>query len=227
MRTARQTEGERTYFIVSDLDPIAYEGAQNLAFIPYKDGLARAYPASTQHLDKFYQHFARVGEEMILQRAGAHSVPWEMALQALLQRLEGQDIHWWLVGSAALAARGLDIAPGDLDLVTDEAGSQRLTDLLFDVLTGPVEDASGWICHWFGRSFLHARIEWIGAPLATSDQEEGITEFGPAAASQLDTIHWRGYALRVPPLAIQLEVNERRGLEKRVQEIRRSMQLIE
>jgi hypothetical protein len=133
MRTACRTEGEQAYFIVYDLDPLAYEGAQHLGFVPYEDGLARMYPASTPHLDTFYQHFARISEEMIQQRTGSHRVPWEQALEALLQRLEGQDI---------------------------------------------------------------------------------------------DTIHWRGYALRVPPLAIQLEVNERRGLEKRVQEIRHRIQLI-
>src|SRR5258708_33315241 len=99
---------------------------------------------------------------MILQRAGIQRVPWESALQALLQRLEGQHIHWWLIGSCALAARGLDVVPGDLDLVTDEAGSHRLAELLFDQLVGPVDDAGGWISHWFGRAFLHGRIEWVG-----------------------------------------------------------------
>lgn len=224
MKTAYKTEGEQAYFIVYELDPLAYEGAQHLAFTPYEDGLARVYPSNTPYLDQFYQHFAHVGEEMILQRAGARPVPWDKALEALLQRLDGQNLNWWLVGSAALAARGMDIAPGDLDLVTDEAGSQRLGELLFDVLIGPIEDSTGWISHWFGRSFLHACIEWIGEPVATSD-ENGVTEFGPLAASQLDTIDWRGYTLRVPPLAIQLAVNERRGLEKRVQEIRRVLTL--
>lgn len=133
MKTACKTEGERTYFIVYELDPLAYEGAQHLAFMPYEDGLAKVYPSNTLHMDQFYQHFAQVGEE-------------------------------------------------------------------------------------------HACIEWIGEPVATSD-ENGVTEFGPLAASQLDTIDWRGYTLRVSPLTIQLAVNERRGLEKRVQEIRRALTL--
>lgn len=219
MRTAYRTEAEKTYFVVYDLDPRGLEGARNLVFTPYENGLARAYPTETPHLDVYYQQFARVAEEMILQRVGTRPVPWESALQALLQRLQGQNIYWWLVGSSALAVRGLDVVPGDIDLVTDDAGSHRLAELLFHELVGPVDDASGWISHWFGRAFLHARIEWIGEPVTTSDAQ-GVTEFGPAAASSLETVCWRGYELRVPPLAIQLAVNERRGLSDRVQKIK-------
>lgn len=228
MRTLYRIEGEKTYFVVYDLDPPGQEGARNLAFTPYEDGLAKAYPTDTPHLDVFYQQFASAAEAMILQRAGVQPVPWEPALEALLQRLEGQSIHWWLGGSCALAARGLDVLPGDLDLVTDESGSHRLAELLDDVLIGPVEDITSWnwICHWFGRAFLHARIEWIGAPIPESDQH-GVTEFGPVAAGSLETIHWRGYDLRVPPLAIQLAVNERRGLDDRVQKIKQVLSLQE
>jgi hypothetical protein len=219
MGTSYRTAGDKTYFVLSDLDSQMQEGARNLAFTPYGNGLARAYPADTPHLDVFYQQFARVAEEMILQRAGARPVPWDRALLALLQRLEGKHIHWWLVGSAALAVRGLDVQPGDLDLVTDDAGSQLLGAVLFDALVGPVEDARGWISKWFGQAFLHACIEWIGAPIPESDQQ-GVTEFGPTAESQLEILSWRGYELRVPPLAIQLAVNERRGLHERVQKIK-------
>lgn len=224
MRTSYRTAGEKTYFMLSDLDPHGQEGAQNLAFTPYEDGLAKAYPADTPHLDVFYQQFARATEAMILQRAGIQPVPWESALQALLQRLEGQNIQWWLCGSCALAARGVDITPGDLDLVTDDAGSHRLAELLGDVLVGPVENITNWnwIARWFGRAFLHARIEWIGTPIPESDQH-GVTEFGPAAASQLEILAFHGYELPVPPLAIQLAVNERRGLSDRVQKIKQHL----
>src|SRR5258708_920533 len=109
MRTSYRTEDEKTYFVVYDLDPQGFEGARNLAFTPYEDGLARVYPTDTPHLDVFYQQFACAAEAMILQRAGIQPVPWESALQALLQRLQGQNIQWWLVGSCALAARGLDV----------------------------------------------------------------------------------------------------------------------
>jgi hypothetical protein len=221
MKTSYRTEGEKTYFLLSDLDPHGQEGVRNLAFTPYEDGLAKAYPTDTPHLEVFYQQFARAAEAMILQSARVQPVPWEAALQALLLRLEGQHIHWWLAGSCALAARGLDVVPGDLDLVTDEVGSHCLAELLGDVLVGPVEDITSWnwIARWFGRAFLHARIEWIGAPISESDQH-GVTEFGPAAASQLEVLAFHGYDLRVPSLAIQLAVNERRGLVSRVQKIK-------
>lgn len=226
MRISYRIEGEKTYFILSDLDSSAQEGARNLAFTPYEDGLAKAYPTDTPHLERLYHQFARAAEAMILQRSRVQVVPWEAALQALLQRLEGQNIYWWLGGSCALAARGIDVNPGDLDLVTDEVGSHHLAELLDDVLVGPVEDVTSWnwIARWFGRAFLHARIEWIGEPIPESDQY-GVTEFGPATASQLEILSWHGYELRVPPLAIQLAVNERRGLDERVQKIRQALSL--
>ncbi len=224
MKTSCRAEGEKTYFVLSDLTPLEQVSAQNLAFLPCADGLAKEYPTDTPHLEILYQQFARSAEAMILQRAGIQPVPWDRALQALLQRLEGQQIHWWLIGSCALAARGLDVAPGDLDLVTNEAGSHRLAELLFDQLVGPVENASGWISRWFGRAFLHARIEWIGELAATSDVQ-GITEFGSTAASSLETIDWHGHKLYVPPLAIQLAVNERRRLVDRMQKIKQRLSL--
>lgn len=73
----------------------------------------------------------------------------------LFQKVEQQDIQWYLAGSAALAARGLDVAPRDLDLIADDAGAHSLGDLLFDTLIHPVEDARGWISNWFGRAFFH------------------------------------------------------------------------
>ena len=44
--------------------------------------------------------------------------------------------------------------------------------------------------------------------------------FGPMAARRLETAEWRGYALRVPPLDLQLAVTERRGLAERAAGIR-------
>jgi hypothetical protein len=39
----------------------------------------------------------------------------------------------------------------------------------------------------------------------------------------LETIHWQGYAIRVPPLDLQLAVNERRGRLERAAVIRAAL----
>jgi hypothetical protein len=58
----------------------------------------------------------------------------------------------------------------------------------------------------------------------TSGQESGwwlagstaLADFGPVAASRLETVTWEGWQLRVPPLDLQRAVSERRGLTARV-----------
>ena len=52
-----------------------------------------------------------------------------------------------------------------------------------------------------------------------------MSDFGPTATGRLDTVTWRGHTLRVPPLDLQLQVSERRGMAARVEEIERAMGL--
>ena len=157
--------------------------------------------------------------DLILQATGLQPVPWETCLLALLERLEGQGLHWWLVGSAALAVRGLPVNPHDIDLVVQDQGTARLKELMLDCLVEPVYDSRGWIWDWFGRCFLHARLEWVGDVNAGAEQE-GPSDFGPTALARCETVQWHGYSINVPPLDLQLAVSERRGLTERADVIR-------
>jgi hypothetical protein len=223
MKTVCRTEGATTYFVMAGLDPAYHEAARSLYYTPVRDGFAKGYPAGTPHLEQIYAQFACWAPEMVLQAARARPIPWDSALSAFLEAIEGQAIDWWLAGSAALAVRGLDVVPGDLDLIVDGASALKLGELLQDHLVEPVLPSSGWIGEWFGRAFLHARVEWVGdvhddvdTPLAS--------DFGPTAASRLEVVRWHGSAIRVPPLDLQLQVSERRGLAERTAKIRRMLE---
>ena len=218
MKTICKTEGTTTSFIITELDAAYHDSVRELYFVPIEGGFAKSYPADTPHLDRIYQNFARYAKEMVLQTAQVHPAPWDKALFAFLQAIEGQQIDWWLTGSAPLAVRGLDITPRDLDLVVDDASAVKLGELLLDHLVEPVLPTPGWIGNWFGRAFLHARVEWVGGIHASVDTPH-VSDFGPTAASRLDVVRWRGKAIRVPPLDLQLQVNERRGLTERVEKI--------
>ncbi|MEW6406304.1 MAG: hypothetical protein AB1649_31345, partial [Chloroflexota bacterium] len=164
-----------------ELDPAYRQGACNLGFTPTDNGLVRSFPAKSLYLEHIYRNFERLGEEMIMQSEQLHPVPWEQALLAFLSATAGQLIDWWLVGSAALAVRGVNITPQDLDIVTDGVGAQRLGELLLDFLVEPVVDChQAWISDWWGRAFLHARVEWVGDVHADVDQPHA-TDFGPVA----------------------------------------------
>jgi hypothetical protein len=215
MRTLCETRGPETTFILADVDPVYQDAVRSLTYVPVEGGFGKAFPTSTPGLDGIYHNFQRHAEEMVLQMAGAHPVPWEKCLLSFLEVVQPEDIDWWLCGSAALAVRGMDIEPHDLDLVTGERDAEKLGELLMGVLIEPVVQVEDWFCSRFGRAFMHARLEWVGGVDDRADQPE-VTDFGPTAANRLDAVVWRGSEILVPPLDLQLRVNVRRGLSKRV-----------
>jgi hypothetical protein len=219
MKTLLRVEGTRTSFIITGMDPAYAEVAQALDYAETEAGFAKTFPTDTPHLASIFERFSLCADEMILQAANVQAVPWQETLLALLQRIERQHVNWWLVGSAALAARGLNILPHDIDLCVDNASAHTLGQVLEDCLIEPVQDVRGWVCNWFGRAFLHTRIEWVGGVDERLDDDE-ISDFGPKAASRKETITWHGYEIQIPPLDLQLLVSERRGLTNRVEQIK-------
>ncbi len=222
MRTRRRSDGDHTFFVVTDLDD-AYRGAAHrLNFASVEDGVARGFPSASPHLDRIYETFARRADDLFAQRAGVRPVPWEPALESIIRRLERQSIDWWLVGSAALAVRGLAVTPGDVDLAVDAAGACRLGEALLDDLIEPVVPVEGWVCDWFGRAFPGALVEWVGGVNERADLPTA-SAFGPIAARRRETVNWRGHRLHVPPLDLQLAVSEARGRTEQAALIRSAL----
>jgi hypothetical protein len=223
MQTRRQVVGEQVYFVVSAVDPMLEDALKGLYYQPFEDGFAKAFPADSPHVDRIFAKFERDMPQVVLQAANQQPAPWEACLKALLERIDGQGFEWYLVGSGALAARGLAVQPRDIDLVVQGQGTARMAELMFDCMIEPVSDSRGWIWDWFGRCFLHTRLEWVGEVNAQADSE--VTgDFGPTALARRETIQWQGYTINVPPLDLQLAVSERRGLTARAELIRAAMQ---
>jgi hypothetical protein len=199
-------------FILTGLEAELHEAAGALGFARDGDAFVRTFPEDAPRLDAAWENFARHIGSMLHQTASGVA-PWDEALTALLERTAGVD--WWLTGSAALAVRGVEVSPRDLDVVTDRQGAQRLGELLADALVEPVFASDGWVARWWGRAFLGARVEWV-AEVAPSVDEPDPVDFGPVAGASLERISWRGHDLLVPPLALQRAVAERRGLSERV-----------
>lgn len=221
MKTSYRIDNNHAYFMVSELSPLYQNAAENLEFTRgEKDTYYQSFPANTPNLERIFQQFEHSIEEMFLQTVNVHPVPWEQALLTFLEKVAPYpDISWWLVGSAALAVRGIDITPHDIDLSMDDAGAYTLEKILFDSLVQPVQETSDWISNTFGRAFLHARLEWVGGVDERADTPE-VSDFGPIAKSRQEMVVWHGYELYVPPLELQLVVNEQRGRVERAQKIR-------
>lgn len=219
MKTLRKTVGDQVYFIIADLAPAYHNLVKDMRYEPVEEGFARSYQADAPFLDKAFENFTRYTETMILQKAGEQPAPWAESLLKFLELVSKHEIDWCLVGSAALSVRGIAVEPGDLDLVTSEADTIKLATLLQDHLVQPVQDTSGWVAKWFVRTFFGVTLEWLGGVTDAADMPL-ISDFGPVAMTRLETITWHNYPIRVPPLALQMEVNLRRGRTERANLIR-------
>jgi hypothetical protein len=218
MRTQLKTIGSTTQFILADVDPKLVEAAKLLFYSPVERGFAKTFPTNTPNLEKIYRNFELHAENMLLQSIGAVTIPWEKALTTFIQTIACNRIHWWLTGRAALAVRGVDIIPHDIDLVVNAEDASLLSSLLLDWLVEPSLPSANWIADWFGRAFIYARVEWVGGVHSSVD-ESGVTDFGPTAATSLETVVWNGINIMVPPIRLQLDSSERRGLTARTERI--------
>lgn len=218
IRTRRWTEAGTTWFAISGVGPELAAPAEHVLMDYQRSGdeWRRGYPEGTPGLDICWQNFANCAELMLRQAAGLRPVPWRETLRELCRRTSGREPDWWLAGSTALAVRGARIEPGDIDLVCSGEGALSLGMIFADALIEPVIcDSSSPISDYWGRAFLTARLEWIGAPKAGVDSP-WPSDFGPVAGSRLEAVTWEDWRLRIPPLDLQRNVSQRRGLTTRV-----------
>ena len=180
-----------------------------LGFEPAGAVFVRRFAGDAPYAAAAAERFEACAERMVLQAARVEPVPWRAALEAVLERVEPDG--WWLAGSAALAVRGVPVAPRDIDLISDADGCARLADALADVLVEPLVDGGRLGERWFRAFVGGARVECVGGVHATHDKPVP-SDFGPVAAARLATVRWRGWTLRVPPLELQLASRQRRGL---------------
>lgn len=207
-------------FVVRTDEPALQEALRSLAYASANGEFVHRVPAEAPELEATYKRFERHLEELLEQTARLRPVPWQDALDETAKRLDGAGVEWFLVGSAALAARGIPVAPRDLDVVTSD-GRRAAAAFAGVQIQPPVLDSERrWIAAWFGRAFLGARVEWVAGVYPEVDASPGPSELGPAAAGRLERVDWHGRTLFLSPLDLQLAVCEQRGLHDRVEAIR-------
>ncbi|WP_258725077.1 hypothetical protein [Cellulomonas sp. NS3] len=169
VRCARRATSDRTSFVVTSVTPELLDAVRAAGFQEGADGWAKSFPSDTPHLDEAWASFRRLLVPWLRQAARLDPVPWAEALAETADRLDAAGIDWWLTGSTALAVRGVDVAPGDVDLVVADQDAHTVGDLLLDGLVEPVAPAA-WFCRWWGRAFLGARVEWVGGVGPAADE---------------------------------------------------------
>lgn len=208
----RDADGDR---LVVETDESAFQCALGDLFFEERNGrYVKRFPVGSVS-DEIFSRFRSQLDPLLRQTARLDPAPWETALRETADRLDAAGVEWWLTGSAALAARGIGVEPRDLDLVVSDDGATAASAALDDALIEPTVAVDGWICNWFGRAWLGARVEWVGG-ITTASDEPAPSDFGLAAAASLEAIRWEGRTIAVPPLELQRAVSERRGLVDRI-----------
>ena len=220
LSTELRLVGDRAQFLVHTDELDFRRALAELMFAEEDDAFVRSFPAEAPGLHQSYVRFKLTLEDVLAQAAGRRLPPWDDALDAVAARLQAVRGDWFLAGSAALAVRGIEVVPRDLDLVVADAS--RTFRALGDMQIEPasLNRAGAWIARWFGRCFLHARVEWIAGVDPAIDVYSSPNEFGPEAAARLETVRWHDHDLVLAPLDVQLAVTERRGLAGRAEAIR-------
>jgi hypothetical protein len=213
MEVVLHRQGDEARFVLEGIDPTLAPAAEVLAFTACPEGVERRFPWG-EGVDTVFARFTTTIEPMLRQCAGLEPVPWAAALGELARRF-ADGVPWCLLGSAALAARGVAVSPRDVDVVVDEAHVDEALRRLADVLVEPPVVSADWIARHFARASVGARVEVVAGAEAWLD-EPTPCDFGPYAWTHRERIVWGGHEIAVPPLALQLDAARRRGLDARV-----------
>lgn len=216
MKVAFDEKDGTVRYLVSDFED-KYERLLETSFYEKtNEGYAKRYPAKSKYLDRMMRRYSEFAHLMFDQLCYFAAVPWEKGLDEFCALLAGSGVDWWLTGSCAACVRGVPLRPRDIDVIVDSSDVPALTELLKDALIEPIADTNGWLTKDFGAVFLHCRIKIASDPSPALDSPEPA-DCGPHARSLLETVHWRGHAIKVPPLELQIGVNRARGRVDRVE----------
>jgi hypothetical protein len=210
--------GSDVIFRLSDYDPV-YEEAFRMCFYEKDDqGYFKSFPLTYRYTDQVIKRFEGYAMTMFDQLLYRIPVPWEKALELFCRRVQNSGLSWWLTGSCASCIRGIDLNPHDVDVIIDSRHCSLVEDLFSQEIIEPLRDTGGWVTKDFGVLFLEARIDIASDPSPKIDLPEP-SDCGPQAMANLETVNWRGYDIRVPPLDLQINVNKRRGRPQRAEKI--------
>jgi hypothetical protein len=203
--------GWRTIGVV-DADPGQRAALVELGFGP---DLLRRYPRGTRYFDRAVANLGQWLDEMVRQRMSGTAPGWAGALGDLLDRAGQAGVPVAVVGSVALAVRGVDVRAGDIDVITTVEGADALGDSYQDVLVVPVADEPGF-GRW-GRAFTGGIcVEWLGTPARAQEGPWPLAAAEWSIASPFEKVCWERRLLRVPPLEVQRQVEVLRQRPDRV-----------
>jgi len=168
-----------------------------------------------ENIPSIKRNFLKYGEEMFAQMAYLKPPLWQEGLIGFMEKVRGKNIDWWLTGSCALAIRGIEVTPHDVDIMLKSKDIDKIMDIFQHHMIEPLSRSDDWIVKHFSVLFLKTRVDLAFDPLDILDDPEP-SDSGPFAAKNLEEISWKGHKIKVPPLHLQLNTNKKRGRKERV-----------
>ena len=208
MRIVTGAEGNWRVLRILDADPGQRAAVAALGFGP---DLVRRFPPGTRYFDRAVANLRQDLDEMVRQSITPGAPPgWAAPLEDLLRRAGQAQVPVAVVGSTALAARGIDVRPGDIDVITTPEGADALADSYQESLVMPVATVPGF--GRFGRAFTGGiRVEWLGNPARAQEGSWPLAASAWSIGSPFEEIGWANRILRVPPLEVQRRAEVHRG----------------
>ncbi|MEI7833616.1 MAG: hypothetical protein WCJ56_10515 [bacterium] len=200
-------------YVVSDVPEEYRSHFLDDLYWPVEHSFLKQY-ANVPDMEIIAGNFITHGVEMLEQLLKIRPAPWEQALSALIEKLAGTGIRWYVHGSAAMALWGMDVAPRNLDIIfPDLADFDRVRQLFLGDTIYPLERCEGWVAGGLGWLFVHANIS-----LAFMNATDVPFEMRPLAE-----VEWRGRKIAISPLEWLKRDNQNYGRAERVELIERFM----
>jgi hypothetical protein len=178
-------DGSWRTILVTDANPDQQTALEELGFPP---DLVQRYPPGTRYFDRAVANLRQVVDRMVRQNAPQAPADWSQAFRDLLPRADQARIPLVVVGSVALAIRGVDVRPGDIDVLTTEEGADALAESYQDALVVPLATIEGF--GRFGRAFTGMRVEWLGNPARAQEGPWPLAAAAWSVASPFEGVWW-------------------------------------
>jgi len=172
-------------------------------------------------------NFSRLGQAVF--ESSLSGIEWEKPFEMLAQKLNENEIEWYVVGSVCDTLRGINVAPSDIDIVVLTRDYFKAKDVCYhnfpDSLIAPFmenNDPKYFVCplKYFGRLFLAGAMIEVAADeiwdLESRRPERKIAVWRDYDHSGYEKIIWRGHNIYVEALQHRYQIEKARNREDRI-----------
>jgi len=177
------------------------------------DKYFREYPLKEFHWaeDKriIAKNFARLGASYFLCKGD-----WKIAMATFAQKCKANNLKWYTTGSISEALMGVDIKPGDIDIIAHTSDFFKMREIFSAYTIEPFVDNKGnWILRYFARLCIDGCQIEIAADESRNEENH-----------LYEPITWQSYDLKVEPLKERYAIEVQRNRQDRVDAIKKYMQ---